>query len=269
MKYPRLAIRPAVFLMMLAVFALLIGCSKQETTTPPAGTATQSAPQTAAPAAEPAAPAASTAGARKATAPPRKPTAPAEQRAAAQPPAVSAPQAPPPPPAPARITIPAETAIEVRLQESISSDQSTNGQRFTAVLASPLVVDGETVARRGANAWGTVVKATPSGRLQTPAELIVRLDAIEIRGRRVPISTETVGEKAGSHQNRNIGMIGGGAALGAAIGAIAGGGKGAAIGAAAGAGAGTAGAAVTGKKDVSYPTETPVTFRLAKAVVVE
>lgn len=287
MKHSRIVIRPALFLVMLAVFALLMGCTKQETTAPKTETATQGAqgaPQGAPPAAEQPAPAAAPpAEAGKTTAPSkqaagRKPTAappsapaaaPAEQRAAAQPLTPQAPPPPPPPPAPVKITIPAETAIEVRLQEAISSEQSKDGQRFTAVLASPLVIDGETVARKGANAWGTVVKATPSGRLQTPAELVVRLDAVEIHGKRVAISTATIGDKSDSHQKRNVGMIGGGAALGAAIGAIAGGGKGAAIGAAAGAGAGTAGAAATGKKDIVYAAETPLTFRLSRSVVVE
>ncbi len=171
--------------------------------------------------------------------------------------------------APAPITIPAETPIEVRLQEAVSSDDSTDGQKFTAVLAAPIVIDGQTVAPKNANVWGTVVKATPSGRLQTPAELVLRLNAIEIHGRRHEITTASVGRRADSHAKRNAGMIGGGAALGAIIGGIAGGGKGAAIGAASGAGAGTAGAAVTGKKDIAYPVETRLSFRLTKAIVVE
>ena len=57
-------------------------------------------------------------------------------------------------------------------------------------------------------------------------------------------------------------VIGGTAAVGAFIGALAGGGKGAAIGAGAGAGAGTAGAAATGKKDVRLPAEAVVSFTL-------
>jgi len=38
------------------------------------------------------------------------------------------------------------------------------------------------------------------------------------------------------------------------------------IGAAAGGGAGTAGGALTGNKEVEWPAETVLTFRLAKAV---
>jgi len=69
-----------------------------------------------------------------------------------------------------------------------------------------------------------------------------------------------------AHKKRNAVLIGGGSALGAAIGAIAGGGKGALIGAGAGAGAGTVGAGVTGKKEVGIPAETPLRFTLRAPV---
>ena len=59
---------------------------------------------------------------------------------------------------------------------------------------------------------------------------------------------------------------GGGAAVGAIVGALAGGGKGAAIGALAGGGAGTAGAAFTGKRDITLPAETRVQFKLTKSL---
>ena len=64
------------------------------------------------------------------------------------------------------------------------------------------------------------------------------------------------------HKGRNAKAIGGGAAAGAIIGALAGGGKGAAIGAGAGGAAGTAGAAATGKKNVSFPVESILTFTI-------
>jgi len=72
-----------------------------------------------------------------------------------------------------------------------------------------------------------------------------------------------------SHKKRDIVAIGGGSALGALIGGIAGGGKGAAIGAGAGAGAGTVGAAATGKKEISLPAESHLTFRLSRSVTVQ
>ena len=170
-------------------------------------------------------------------------------------------------PALAATSIPAGTALQVRLNQTLSSDGSKAGQEFTGVLSEPLAVNGQTVAPKGANVYGKVASARPSGRLKTPAALYLRLTAIEIHGKRQAITTRLVGRTASSHKKRNMGMIGGGAGVGAAIGAIAGGGKGAAIGAAAGAGAGTGAAALTGKKDISYPAETPLTFRTTTVVV--
>ena len=61
---------------------------------------------------------------------------------------------------------------------------------------------------------------------------------------------------------RTAEMVGGGAALGTLLGAIAGGGKGAAIGAVAGAGAGGTAQVLTKGKTVKIPAETILRFQL-------
>ncbi len=165
-------------------------------------------------------------------------------------------------------TVPVGTTLRVRLQNALSSKDAKSGQEFTAVLDQPLVVNGKTVAAKGATVHGTVTRAVASGRLTTPAELWLKLTSLEAGGKTYKLATSSAGRKEQSHKKRNIVAIGGGSAAGAAIGAIAGGGKGAAIGAAAGAGAGTAGAAMTGKKDIEYPAETPLTFRLREPVTI-
>ena len=63
--------------------------------------------------------------------------------------------------------------------------------------------------------------------------------------------------------------MGAGAAIGAAIGAIAGGGKGAAIGAAAGGGAGTAAVLATKGDHIKLDSEQKVNFVLKQDVKVE
>jgi hypothetical protein len=166
----------------------------------------------------------------------------------------------------AQVTLPAGTPIHVRLQQTVSSNRSAAGQEFTAVLSQPVVINGQPVIPKGATAYGKVASARPSGRLKTPAALYLRLTAIDVQGQRVPIQTRLNGRTNKSHKKRNLVAIGGGSGLGAAIGGIAGGGAGALIGAAAGAGAGTAGAYATGKKDITYPVETAMIFRLAQSV---
>ena len=172
------------------------------------------------------------------------------------------------PPAFAATTLPAGANVAVRLQQTVSSDDSTTGQEFKAVLDEALVSNGRQVAPKGATVIGKVTQARKSGRLKTPAALYLRLTAIEIGGQRHVLATSSVGGTHSSHKKRNVGLIGGGAGLGAAIGAIAGGGAGAAIGAAAGAGAGTATAAATGKKDIVYPVETRLVFRLSRPLII-
>jgi len=57
--------------------------------------------------------------------------------------------------------------------------------------------------------------------------------------------------------------------LGMLIGGLAGGGKGMLIGGLAGGGAGTAGAAMTGNKDLDIPAESIVHFKLSQDLVVQ
>src|SRR5437762_3802941 len=83
-----------------------------------------------------------------------------------------------------------------------------------------------------------------------------------------PISTSAHSVEAQSTKKRDVGIIGGAAGIGAAIGAIAGGGKGAAIGAAAGGGAGTGTVLLTKGKEILYPPETRLSFTLANTVAI-
>jgi hypothetical protein len=163
-------------------------------------------------------------------------------------------------------SIPAGTPITVRLQSSLSSEASRSGDSFEAVLDEPIIIQGQTVAPRGATLTGTVMAAKASGRLHDPGYLKVTLTAISLNGKSLSMQTSSIFAKGGSHEKRNLAMIGGGAGGGALIGGIAGGGKGALIGSLIGAGGGTGAAYATGKKDVSFPSERRLTFRLTQNV---
>ena len=174
----------------------------------------------------------------------------------------SAPKAAAAPP----VTVAADTELEVRLISSLSSKTSKDGEAFTASVDKAIAVNGKTIIPKGADVSGTVTKAVPSGRLKQRAELWVTLNSVKVGSKSYDIATSTTGHKEGSKATRDIIFIGGGAGGGAAIGGLAGGGKGAAIGALAGAGAGTAAAMLTGQRDIKFPAETQLRFRLTNPV---
>ena len=183
--------------------------------------------------------------------------------------AMSSPAAPAPAaPEPQPLVVPAGTTLTVRLRESVGSKISSPGQSFSATLASPVTVEGNTVIPAGASARGTVVDAKPLGRFKGGAILEVRLNSITVNGTEQRIKTSAVTRTLKGKGKRTAVMAGGGTAFGAIIGGLAGGGKGAAIGAAAGAGAGTGGAAFTGNKEIVLPAESALSFRLTSPLEV-
>jgi hypothetical protein len=156
--------------------------------------------------------------------------------------------------------IPEGTQVEIRIIDNISSETAREGDTFQATLEQAIVANGQTLYPRGADVTGTITRAHRSGRLSDPGELELVLTTISTGGRSYPINTQPWSIKGESHTKSNASKIGGGAALGAVIGAIAGGGKGAAIGAGVGAAAGTGAAAATGKKDAMIESEALLTF---------
>ncbi len=167
------------------------------------------------------------------------------------------------------ISLPAGTALEVRLTTGLSSKDNRAGDTFTGSIENAVVADGKTAIPKGAEVTGRVTNAVPSGRLKQRAELWATLASVKVGGKTYEISTGTTGHKEGSKATRDILFIGGGAGAGAGIGAITGGGKGAGIGAAIGAGAGTAGAMLTGHRDVRFPPESLLRFTLQKEVKIQ
>ena len=167
------------------------------------------------------------------------------------------------------LTLPAGTRVRVRLIEAIDTRRNRAGDRFTASLDQPLVVGDRVVVPQGASFYGRVTTSRPSGRFKGRAVLALTLDSFDLDGRNHEIRSTSSARISAGHQKHHLLWIGGGSGGGAAIGAIAGGGTGALIGAGAGAAAGTIGSAITGKRQVSLPAETPVTFTLQAPVNIE
>lgn len=164
--------------------------------------------------------------------------------------------------------IPAGTEIHVRLNQTLDTARNRAGDRFSAVLMSPVMVNGDVALPKGTPFQGHITAAKPSGRLKGRGYMAYTLDSFEFNGQNYTVATSTHSRATASHKKRNWLLIGGGSGFGALVGGLAGGGKGALIGGGAGAAAGTAGAALTGRKHVQLPAETPLTFRLREPIQV-
>jgi hypothetical protein len=200
---------------------------------------------------------------RKPTPPPPPPTAPARTAPPTSTTTASAPQ-----PAPQRrVTIPAGTAVNVRLSQGIDVDASRAGQTFKAVVDDPVMVGGSIVVPRGASAIVQAVQVEQSGKMKGSDKISLKLNAIGFGGMVYDVATSYVESKGKGEGRRTARKIGGGAGLGAIVGGIAGGGEGAAIGAAVGAVTGTA-VASAGEEHLKLPAETRLQFQLTSAVTI-
>lgn len=161
------------------------------------------------------------------------------------------------------------TQIVVTADQSVSSKTSNPGDQFEASVAEAVVVGDRVVIPKGSHAKGTVVDAKSAGRFKGNAELTVALDSVTVKGKQYRVKTTAVTQSGKGRGKRTAEGAGGGAVVGALVGALAGHGKGAAIGAAAGAGAGTAGAAMTGERDVTIDSESRLSFKLETAIEIE
>ncbi len=167
-------------------------------------------------------------------------------------------------PKPIPIIVPAGTSIGVTMDQSISSKTGNDGEEFAASVATPVMVGEKEVIPHGARASGSITEAKSAGKFNGHAVLAVKLDSITVHGQTYAIRTSHFAAAGKGRGKRTAIGAGGGGAAGAIIGAIAGHGKGALIGGAVGAGAGTAGAALTGERDVEIRAETRLTFKLTE-----
>ena len=184
----------------------------------------------------------------------------------APPPPTAAPLPPPTQPVAEFRTIPSGTTLRVRNDQTIDSQTASTGQTYPGVVAEDVAdSQGRVVIPHGSSATLIVRGATDQGRVQGRSELVLDLASVRVGGRTYRLETTDLVQKGAEGvgaNKRTGGFVGGGAALGGIIGAIAGGGKGAAIGALSGAGAGAGTQALTRGKAVRVPAETVLSFRL-------
>jgi len=166
------------------------------------------------------------------------------------------------------VTIPAGQPLLVRMIDGVDSKTNHVGDIFHASLETDLNINGQLVARKGTDVYGRLATAQKSGTFTGKSELQLELTRMVIGGRDYPVVSSDYSVQGKGQGAQTAKKVGGIAAAGAIIGAIAGGGKGAAIGAAAGGATGAGVQVLTKGEQVEVPSETLLEFRLQQPVTI-
>ncbi|MEK6300243.1 MAG: hypothetical protein AABO41_05935 [Acidobacteriota bacterium] len=185
----------------------------------------------------------------------------------------------------ATYTLESNQYFRLRMNQTLNSDVSHVGDRFTSTVVTPVYAGGVEVVPAGSLVEGHVTSVKSSRTRGREGKIAVAFDSLVLpTGKKLALDgalTELQGDDKStvdaenevsgrSSDKRNVAYIGGGTAGGALLGGIIGGGKGAGIGAAIGAGAGVAGMMLSkGHKaelrrgaEVGMATTRPITFKV-------
>jgi hypothetical protein len=156
-------------------------------------------------------------------------------------------------------SIPVGQEIDVRLRQTLSSENAYLEQRFETTTVVDLVQDGRVLVPAGSVVKGIVADVDKAGRVDRDGSLTLTFDRMSVRGREHDIrATATeVFESRGIRDD--AGIAGVGAGVGAVVGWVISGVKGAILGAVIGAG-GTI--AATEGKDIELPAGSIVRIRM-------
>ena len=85
--------------------------------------------------------------------------------------------------------VPAGTPVTVTMNDTLGSEFTQVGERFTATLAGPIYSGRDLIAQPGSLVDGTVVEVNPAGRAGKPASMNLRINNLTTTdGRRIPLS---------------------------------------------------------------------------------
>ena len=175
---------------------------------------------------------------------------------------------PPVPPQPKPVSIPDGTVLQIRMIDTIDSATNQPGDRFRATLDTPITIDDKVIVPNGADIEGRVAELKSAGHFAGKPEIALELTALNVNGRRYSLHTNQYSREGSSRGKNTAAKVGGGAAVGTIIGAIAGGGKGAAIGGIIGAGAGGGVQAASKAPAIHVASEALLSFTLESPLTV-
>jgi hypothetical protein len=160
------------------------------------------------------------------------------------------------------VRLPEGTAIDVRLEQSLSSRTARREDRVSATVADPVRASGVLAIPAGTEVEGVVTAAEAAERPSKPGRIEMEFDSIYFDQTRLDMRGRVAEIRESGEQAKKAGI---GAAIGAIFGGILGG-KGGAI---AGILIGGGGAVVaTRGEDVELPAGTVVTVRLERPLTI-
>ncbi|MEP6570492.1 MAG: hypothetical protein ABJC10_12025 [Acidobacteriota bacterium] len=177
-------------------------------------------------------------------------------------------------------TVPADTVIRVRLNESLNSGTARVGDKFSANVVEPVYGGtGVEVVPVGSKVWGRVTQVNRAQK-RSPGNITVSFNSISMPSGRTAVINGSLSSleadnvnadnegtvKGRSNRNRDAVFIGGGVGAGAIIGGIAGGGKGAVIGGILGGALGTGARVLEKEKEAEVKSGTEFGVILNRSV---
>jgi outer membrane lipoprotein SlyB len=169
-------------------------------------------------------------------------------------------------------SMPIGTTLHARLDDSLGTDRSKVGDRFTATVTTAVTADnGETVVPAGATVHGTVTGLDNSDRAGDNAYIRLDFERLSFGGRDYAFDADVVAtdlQTQGDTRNETIKKAGIGAAAGAVLGAVLGDAdlKNIVLGAAIGAAAGTVISLGSGDVEAVLPAGSDLTLRSTELV---
>jgi hypothetical protein len=196
----------------------------------------------------------------------RAPAAKVERRApAAEVERPSAPDAAPVAAAPS-LVLPQGSKLTLRFENALSSETSRAGDSVTARVEGATDPSGRVALPGGTVLRGSVVEARQSGRVKGRARLSIDFDRIVVRGKTHELEASPITVEAPDDHGRDAKIVGGAAAAGAIIGAIADGKEGFAKGALIGGAGGTGAVLLTRGHDIQIPAGSRFTVTVKDTV---
>lgn len=162
-------------------------------------------------------------------------------------------------------SVPSGTEIKVRTDTAIPAKPPAGAAYSASVSDDVPNTAGGIAIPRGSRAR-LVATASPDGK-----DTVLDLRSVTVGGKRynlVASGGKSEGTGTLGANKRTAKYVGGGAAVGAVLGALLGGGKGAALGAVLGGGAGAGAQVLTGKKK-GIPAETQLTYKTAQQLTLQ